>query len=278
MPYHSEPAPTIPFKSQPRKSLVTDDPELWTKVMASALSERYTSVRVVPEIEVTQEHLYRKALLEQIRTWGNWEWQHASRRMEDPTVLKDVDGVMLTYPFNKMYTVSDPETLEMFRAKAGLAMIRHFPLNETTMDKVIGYFVSDVDRPGDIGVMAEALAMANGDPWYLGYTAGHIYSRPFPDAVRRFNANFLALPALPSKRLDEAASDSEVVVRRIDAGKHGSYYAVINTAMTPKDDVTIQLSKGGEVTEAATGSSVTTNENKVTLSLAPYELRSLHVQ
>ena len=63
---------------------------------------------------------------------------------------------------------------------------------------MLGYFVADIERAGPFCMMAEALAMANGDPTMIGYLVGSNYGRGFPGYVRDFNANFLALPALPS--------------------------------------------------------------------------------
>ena len=61
--------------------------------------------------------------------------------------------------------------------------------------------MADIERAGPYCMMAEALAMANGDPTMLGYLLGGNFGRGFPQYVREFNANFLALPALPSERL-----------------------------------------------------------------------------
>ncbi|MGQ9737133.1 MAG: hypothetical protein ACUVR7_13630 [Armatimonadota bacterium] len=62
---------------------------------------------------------------------------------------------------------------------------------------------------------AELRAMAYDDPFYLGYLVGNTHYRGFPEYVRRFNAAFLALPALPSQRLNDACAAPEVVVRLI---------------------------------------------------------------
>ena len=49
--------------------------------------------------------------------------------------------------------------------------------------------------------------MAHGDPTMIGYLVGCNFGRGFPQYVRNFNANFLALPALPSQVVPQAASD-----------------------------------------------------------------------
>ncbi len=274
--YHAEPAPPFPSIKGNGIPLVTDDPLSWNQVAGSGIKD-YDRLKILTEDEVRGQHLYRDALLAPTRTWGNYEWNHAAPR-PDPANYKDVDGVLNTYPFNREFTVNDPDALELFRGKSGLAMIRHYPLNENTMGETLGYFVTDVDRTGSYGMLAEALAVANGDPWYIGYTSGHIYNRPFPDAVRRFNANFLALPALPSKVLDRVSSEDPVVVRQIDAGAHGQYFAVVNTSKTPIKNVTLRLPVSGKVVEAATGTELPGQGGQVSLNLDPFELRSLHVR
>lgn len=276
MAYHSEPAPKFTKFKPNQIPLVTDDESLWNQVAGSGLKD-YDKLLILNEDEVIGQHLYLEALQAPERTWSTWEWHHAVPR-PDPQNYKDTPGILFTYPFNRKFTVGDPEALETFRGPSGLAMIRHYPLNENTMDNLLGYFVTDVDRPGPYGMLAEALAVANGDPWYIGYTSGHIYNRPFPDAVRRFNANFLALPALPSKIIKNAASDPEIVVRQIDAGKHGAYVAVVNTGMSAKKSINVRLPRTGRVTEAASGTVLAPRANTVTVNLDPFELRSLQVQ
>lgn len=276
MAYHAEPAPAFPKIKQSQIPLVTDETAIWNGIAGSGVKD-YDRFLVLSEAEVRDQNLYLAALTAPPRTWDAWEWHHAAPR-PDPLNYKDTPGVLMTYPFNRMFTVNEPEAFELFRGQSGLAMIRHYPLNENTMDDLLGYFVTDVDRTGPYGMLSEALAVANGDPWNIGYTSSFIYNRPFPDAVRRFNANFLALPALPSKILEKAASDQEVVVRQIDAGKSGAYYAIVNTGMTGKKNVTVRLPKAGRIVEAATGTVLAENAMSATIALEPYELRSLQVQ
>ncbi len=276
MPWHAEPAPSFVHNKGPNIPIVTDDVDFWTSVTKEDF-EDYDQLLVESETDILENHRYLEALRAPTSTWGVWEWNHAAPR-PDPAKYKDAEGVLISYPFNRMFTVNDPDALEAFRGTSGLALIRHYPLNEKTMGENLGYFVTDVDRPGSYGMLSEALAVANGDPWYIGYTSGHIYNRPFPDAVRRFNANYLALPALPSTRLADSASDAEVVVRHIDAGQHGSYFAIVNTGMQPKENVSIRLPKSGQIVEAATKNELSPNADTVTVSLEPFELRTLHVQ
>jgi hypothetical protein len=191
-------------------------------------------------------------------------------------------GVLLTHGFNRAYTVASPLTFDAFRGPSGLAAIRHYTLNENMAfdrdDKEkLGYFVADVERTGPACMMAEVLAVANGDPTMLGYLMGGNFGRGFPHYVREFNANFLALPALPSERLPKACDDPEVVVRAIRTPANGTYLAIVNTASRAKERVLIRLPANGNVTEAVSGRECVTQDGGVRLDLHAFELRTLRV-
>jgi len=244
-----EPGPSFPTWE---KRIVTDDPAAWPPPLVPVSIER-----------VVNENLYLDALLSPQLNWGKWEWHHANPPA-DPDRYRNTPGVLLTHAFNRLYTVASPKTFDAFRGPSGLAIVRHYALNENMMfdaadkDK-LGYFIADIERAGPYCMLAEAHAMANGDPTMIGYLVGSNFGRGFPQYVREFNANFLALPALPSERLANASDDPEVVVRIIRTPSHGSWLAVINTGLTAKPCVRIQTPTG-----------------PMELSLHPCELRSLH--
>jgi len=261
-------------KSYPSFSLeiVTDDVATWQAMEPEAM------VTDLDEALATGYHLY--SLTTPVPNWGGWEWQHA---LPPPDVenYTDSDGVMMTYSFNKVYTVSSPAAFDAFRTASGLAAIRHYCLNEHALDEqqdgIVGYFVADMNYAGPYVMMGEARAVANGDPRYIGYLAGSDFNHPFPRYVRNFNANFLALPALPSLVLD-AASDAEVVVRAIDAGSHGLYLAVVNTSLGAKTGMTVALPGGAtQVTALATGETLAAPGGVLTLDMYPCQLLSLHI-
>jgi len=143
----------------------------------------------------------------------------------------------------------------------------------------LGYFVSDVERAGPYSMLAEARAVANGDPRFVGYLTSNSYSRGFPEYARAFNAAFLSLPALPSRVAANASSDPEVVVRSIPAGAHGTYYAVVNTGLAAKRGVKVLLynGNGAGVTDAPTGANLMAPGGALTLDLGPCELRAIRV-
>ncbi len=257
--------------SLPENPVVVDDVAAWERDAASTKADP----KPIALQQVIADDLYLKALRTPTFTWGKWEWQH-SVPIADPQNYKDVDGVLMTFPFNRIFTVSSRKAFDAYRNKSGLAVIRHFMLNEDEMDDTMGYFVVDVDRTRQHMMQAEILAMANGDPWYIGYLSGHNFNRGFPEYARRFNQAYLSLPALPSVIVEEASNDEAVVVRVIQTEKHGSWFSVINTAMTARDQVTLQLPAGvKDLTDAVTGQPIPQANGKVTLSLDTAEMRVL---
>ncbi len=233
--------------------IVTDDPS------------RFPGEKTVSPEKVLSERLGWKGLTDVPGTWGGWEWQHSVPAL-DPFNYKDTSGVMLTMAFSRQYSVADSDAMEAFRTPDGLAMIRHYPLNEHVMKKEdVGYFVVDFEEAGPYCMLAEARALANGDPRFIGYLLGNNMQRGFPMYVRAFNRAFLALPALPSKKLENATSNSEVVVREIKTDAHGTWYAVINTSMEDAIDVLVRL-KQNTLVDYITGERV---NSSVPLSLYP---------
>ena len=220
-------------------------------------------------------------------TWGKWEWQHAVPH-QDPANYRENKAVLPTFTFNRAYTVADSAALKEWETQSGMAMIRHSSLNEDMLRiekgkdekdlDPLGYFVADMERAGPYMMLAEARAMANGNPTAIGYLASNNFNRMFPQYARAFNAAFLALPALPSEVVEGAASDPEVVVRRIDAGKHGTWLVIVNPSYESKNKVKIQLPVKGRVTDATTGREVPVGKGFLVGNLSPCQLISLHIQ
>jgi hypothetical protein len=261
--------------------MVTDRPDVWKSILRQPehVSADRGPIKPLSVQEVVDGDMYLEALTSPGLNWGNWEVHH-SRPADDPKHYKDTDGVLLTHAFNRLYTVASPKTFETFRAPGGLAIVRHYALNENMMfdrkdQELLGYFVADIERAGPYCMMSEAIAMAHGDPGMIGYLVGSNFGRGFPEYVRNFNANFLALPALPSEIVPGAASEAEVVVRRIDTDKHGAWIAVINTSLHEKRGVRIEMPEG-QVADAVTGDVL--GSGPITLKLYPCQLRSFRVR
>jgi len=262
-----------------KTSVVTDDTAAWEPILAS---DKYKYIKPLDYREVVSGNMHIKTLLRMRDTWGGWEWQH-SCPPADPQDLKDTDGILFTYTFNRLYTVSTPAGFDAFRGPSGLAIVRHYPLNENEMfsgneKEIVGYFVSDVERAGPYCMISEARAMANGDPTYIGYLMGNSYQRGFPEYVRAFNAAFLALPALPSVVDRTASADPDVVVRLIKTPKHGTYAAIINTSLKEKPNAIVKLPPHSKAVDAVTMKPLRTAGASVSFPLYPGELRSLRLE
>ena len=265
------------------KRLVIDDVESWKPVLAEPphVSNGKGIVPLTVD-RVVKEDLYLDALQAAPLNWGNWE-VHYANPPADPSRYRDTSGVLMTHCFNRLYTVASPKTFDTFRGPAGLALVRHYALNENMMfdrqDKEkLGYFVCDIERAGAACMMAEAVAVANGDPTFLGYLMGNNNGRGFPQYVRDFNANFLALPALPSERLSAASDDPEVVVRAIRTPSHGTWLAVVNTSFSSKPKAIVRLPANGAVQDAVTGAPLPSPDRRLELSLRPFQLHSLRLK
>ena len=259
--------------------LVAENPEAWTS--AGVKTPPVSLKRAV------DERWSYEAQTQPHGTWGKWEWQHAVPS-PDPANYQSQKGVLPTFTFNRAYTVADSAALKEWETQSGMAMIRHFSLNENMLRvekgkggkdlDPLGYFVADMELAGPYMMLAEAQAMANGNPTAIGYLASNNFNRSFPQYARAFNAAFLALPALPSKIVDGAASDPEVVVRRIDGGKHGTWIAIINPSYSSKKQVKIKLPIKGRVTDATTGKEVPVKNGFLVGNLSPCQLISLHIR
>lgn len=300
----SEPGPSFP-SWEPK--LVTDDPEGCLAWLAPGNAGKPRPILPLGIDEVVRGDLFLAALTSPPLDWGGWEPSHASPAA-DPERYRDVPGVLLTHGFNRAYTVASPRTFDAFRGPSGLAIVRHHALNENMLfdrdeEDILGYVVVDVERAGPYSMLAEARAVANGDPRYLGYLLGSSLSRGFPEAVRDFNAAFLALPALPSRRLDGVTDDREVAVRAIAAEGHGAWLAVVNTGLGAKEGVAIRLApsglrpsasalrppalrgsasdfrlpEGATLIDAVSGEAVPWRDGAAVLDLGPCELRALRV-
>ncbi|MBC8140723.1 MAG: hypothetical protein H7Y38_04705 [Armatimonadetes bacterium] len=268
-----------PDASEPGRSLlgqhaiVSDTPALWEPILKDPA---HSNLRVVSYAQTVAGNSHGEALTSPTPTWGQWEWQHADPQA-DAANYRKTSGVLLTYSFHPVYSVSSPAAFAPFRTATGLAAVQHFPLNERTLEKSLGYLASDTEYAGSFCMLPEARAMANGDPRYLGYLSASNFNRGFPEYVRAFNAAFLSLPALPSAVLPNAAPDPAVVVRMIKTPAHGTYFAIVNTGLTASKTI-ITLPVRGKITDATTGKIIANASGKLALTLYPCELRALHIK
>ncbi len=267
-----------------------DDPPTWDKVNGTLPWQwRFAPTPWQPFVDAGKygEMITRmKAPTADTLAKGGAERDH-SAPPADPSRYVDVEGVHMAMPFSRLFTVSSQKQLDAFRAKSGLAIVRHFNLNEEDgqdagspagpMSKKVGYFVTDVDHVGPYSMLAEARSVAFGDPRYVGYLASSNFSRGFPEYTRAFNAAYLALPALPSTMVASAASDPEVIVREIKTDTHGTYYAVVHTGLVAKTGVTVKLPATGTIHDLVSNLDIGSSSSALSLPLYPGELRALLV-
>lgn len=265
-----------------KPKMVTDQPDVWQK-LGKMPEHQINSFDVQPVTleQVQKDSMYLDALTAFPLTWGGWEWQHTAPP-SDPRNYQETEGVMLSHAFNKLFTVVDPATFEAFRTTSGLAIMRHYCLNENMLfdekgEALVGYFIADIEKTGPYCMQSEAIAMANGDPTWIGYLMGGNFQRGFPKYVRQFNQAFLSLPALPSTILPGASSDSSVVVRQIKTSGQGTYFSIINVSDEQKTSVTIDLPGSGDVFDAAIDTLIEAPDGQLIMDLYPYELRAIHV-
>ncbi|MBV71809.1 MAG: hypothetical protein CMH52_10765 [Myxococcales bacterium] len=274
--YHEEPGPGV------TGGIISDDLE--------GLQSRGLDARSWDEVALDGGYL--DALLAEAGNWHDngcmdpektlFEWENANP-VPDPQNAKAMDGFLFTYPFNRLYSTSSTTGFDAFRGPAGLAIIKHYPLNEHTTEvrvmgerqSPLGYFVSDMDRNGPYSMLAEARALAHGDPRYIGYLSSQNYTRGFPEYVRRFNRAFLALPAVPSVIWPQASDDDNVVVRAYETEAHGTYLAVVNTGLNAVTDMTITLPELGQVRDAVSQDELSDGQATFSLTLYPGEVRAL---
>ncbi len=231
--------------------------------------------------EISRNHLYLKAMTSPAKTWGEWEWQHVSPA-DDPHHYQNMNHVFLAHPFNRVYTVADPLTFQKYANRSGgVALIRHYPLNENMVfrkngkkeERIVGYSIADMEYAGRACMIAELTAMVHGDPYFIGYLTGSTYTRGFPHAVREFNANFLALPALPSYPVSRACSDPDVILRRIDTSSGKVYFALIHIGAERKRKIEIHFPEDvSHLQSIVDNKSISTQGNVTVLDFEPYQL------
>lgn len=198
------------------------------------------------------EERWLKALQAFPRSRGSWDW-HDACPPPDPGRYWDTKGVLFTFPIPRAFTAASATAFDAFRGPDGLAVERVWCRNAGVDSRSLGGIVGDVDRAGAFCMMVEALAVANGDPWWIANDASNTHTSSFPEVTRRFYSAFLALPALRSQRMPEWSEDPDVVVRVIWTEKSGAYLAVVNSSPSSKKEALVVLPWDGPVTNASSG-------------------------
>lgn len=285
-PWTSEAVPVLHRKDQPtgHPGVVTDDVDWWESY-ADTMEDAWWKWHVMPtDIKtVADSNQYAKVLLGQAPVSENGDELFHSAPGADPLRYKDVEDVQMTYPIGRLFTVSNPASLDDYQALSGCTVVRFYPLNEeadipdstpSPFDHLLGYICVDCDRAGPNMMLDQARAVAYGAPRNIAYLSGSSFSTGFPEVMRRFNQAFLAVPALPSKVLEGASSNSDVVVREISTPKDGTYYYIVNTSMQKLSGITVTLPAQGALVNLVTGFEAPGNTLKLEMDSA--ELLAFH--
>jgi len=301
--YHEEGLP-IPAPNYADTRVVTDDTTPWSIVNADARWQyRYSPITAATWLadkryETTLSALNLPTEVQFATTNGYDEMSHGTPPA-DPLNYQVGEGVLMTMPYGRQYTVADPALLQKFSTQKGMALIRHYPLNEDdgtgnyTTDRAngsfknwpmsghFGYFVSDVERSTPYTMLAEVKGVANADPYWIGYLSSNSFNTGAPQDLRRFNAAYLAWPAQPSVKVAAASATSGVIVRDMVTSA-GKFVAVFNTDMTAKTGVQITLTatRMGSVTsvqDRVTLQNVAVTGGKITLDLQVADFKVFYV-
>lgn len=303
--YADEPVPRAyapnPTETSNPLNLISDDPSWWT-TYSNGLSSAGTNGwykwqwGVTTPANSVSQRIHRNGLSlfkRPYNAWAtNWPELGHSTPPADPQSYQADDGLSMTLSFgNGLYSVDDTALLNEYNNANGSAMVHHFPLNEDdgggfqdntctslrpistsdAFDAKFGYLSVAVERAGPYSVIAEARALANGNPITLGYLESSSMSRGFPAYVRRFNQALLSLPALPMTTVSDISSNSAVVVRKITSGS-GNYYAVINPTLQPQSAVVLTFTGASSVKDLLTQANYASP--KLLLDMYPGEVRT----
>lgn len=298
--YHEEGLP-VPSAGYADAKLLTNDTSAWSIINSdSRWQYRYSAVslstwltdkryeNMLSLIPLPDESIFTTPVA------SNEDWKNNSPGYAtppaDPLRYSNDSGVLLTMPFGKQFSLDDQALIDKFKNQSGLAMIHHFPLNEDdghgdyTVDRKagtynnwpmsghFGYFVSDVERATPYTMLTEVMAVAKGDPFWLGYLSSNSFNTGAPQDLRRFNQAYLAWPALNSTKITIAVSDPEVIVREIVTASQGKFVAVFNIGMSAKTNIQIDFTKTSignvaSVVDRVTGAAVILNAGKLTTNL-----------
>ena len=219
------------------------------------------------------------------QTYNGVEQEHAAPH-DDPGTYTNLTDVALTYPFNYVYTVAAGDA-DRWRDKNGdLFLVRFHSLNEDAVPQangtkggkksIVGYSTADVEKAGPACMLSELWAMAISDPNMLGYLYGFNLARGFTQPARKFNQNFLSLPATKSEVVYGQGGywGAKLTVRKWTTNA-GNYFAVINTSGDTFTNHNVGFAQygGGKVYETVSHAEhALKGDGSVDIDIGPYEM------
>jgi hypothetical protein len=291
--YHEEGLP-IPAANYGDTQVVTDDTATWSAITNNPLWQwRYSPIAATTWLTNKRYESTLSGMVlptqSQFAGAGGFDEPGHGTPPADPQNYQQDEGLLMTFPYNRQYTVADTALLQKFSTREGLALIRHFPLNEDDghgiydprgdwpMNGYFGYFVSDVERSTPYTMLAEVRAMAESDPFWLGYLSSNSFNTGAPQDLRRFNAAYLAWPALASTKVPAAVTNNNIVVRDI-VTPHGKFVAIFNVGMTAQTGVQInfgatRMGAVASVQDRVGGQTLNLNGGRLTLDMPVADFR-----
>ena len=216
-------------------------------------------------------------------TWNPYEQEHAAPH-DDPLTYTNMTNVALTYPFNRVFTViwDQKGGANDWRDQNGdLFFVRFYSLNENNLmdtagKEICGYFTADFEKAGPACMLSELWAMAISDPNMLGYLYGFNLARGFTQPARKFNQNFLSLPATRSEVVygQGGCWGAKLTVRKWTTNA-GNYFAVINTSGETFTNHNVGFAQygGGKVYETVSHAEhALKGDGSVDIDIGPYEM------
>jgi hypothetical protein len=149
-----------------------------------------------------------------------------------PSLYDQIENFELLAPSNSLYIADNPEYLNYFRTKEGVAIS-----NAIVYDESAGRYINPKYEGNEIVPGGPAFSMAlelmgyfHTDARTLTFTS-YTNGRGFADAHRRFAQAYLALPAIEGKLIE--GTDEDVCIRTYDS-KNGTYIGVASKCYKAK--------------------------------------------
>lgn len=172
-----------------------------------------------------------------------------------PELYRDIAGVELFCPANYLCYAKEPDYLNFFQTKAGMALSNPVPYDEIASRSLNPKYEGNMFTPGpaEYSMAIELLGWFHADARTITYTV-YTYGRGYAEQHRAFAQAYLALPAVKGREV--SSNDADVKVRTYpvkDAVRVGvGYKGYTAKSLT----VTVPGVSGKTLTDLVTGKPV----------------------
>ena len=213
------------------------------------------------------------------RTYIDWEknWKKIRNLDFEGDPLPELDGSKLTSAITNWTETEDGLYLDLVPSNSVLPIapiygkvaaenkhyLEQFNINGQTAVKIVpavhsntkiyrkkrGLFIAGqtMYHSREFSMYEPILAFCNSNPKYMIFEQAHPACFPFPEYSRNFFANFLSLPAIPLKVIEQTSNASDLVVK-IGTLDSKTYIAIANpTFKTIAGNVKVPVEKIGEI-------------------------------